>query len=219
MVGRITALVPQRRRGGQRVQVFVDGRYALSLDAALAATLQVDQAIDAAALAELAAADEARRALDAALALLAVRPRSERELEQRLRRRGYSAVAIAAARARLAASGLVDDRAFARYWVEQRQAFRPRGAAALQAELRAKGIAAPEAAAALAAVDEEAAAYRAGRAQLRRLAGLDAATFQRRLGAYLQRRGFRYSATVAAVRRLWAEATGASSPSDAVAGE
>lgn len=42
--------------------------------------------------------------------------------------------------ARLADSGYVDDRAFARYWIEQRDAHAPRGAALLRAELRRLGV-------------------------------------------------------------------------------
>jgi regulatory protein len=207
MAGRITALEPQRRRGGRRWNVFVDGAFALSLDAGLAARLQPGEEVDAAALARLAAADEVQRALDAAFAFLAYRPRSAHEVEARLHRKGYSAAAIAAVRARLDRLGLVDDAAFARYWVEQRQAFSPRGRAALRAELRARGVAPAAIAGALASVeDEETAAYRAGQARLRALAGLDHAAFRQRLGAYLQRRGFSYAASAAAVERLWAEA-------------
>ena len=36
-MGTITALEVQRRRGGRRVNVFVDGQFALSLEASLAA--------------------------------------------------------------------------------------------------------------------------------------------------------------------------------------
>ena len=212
----MTALEPQTRRGGRRVNVFVDGRYALSLDVSVAAQLRVEQEVDAATLAELAAADERRRALDAAFGLLAYRPRSASEVEARLRQRGYSAAAIAAARARLDQFGLVDDGAFARYWVEQRQAFRPRGSAALRAELRARGVGAEEIASAVPAdADEGDAAYRAALPRLRSLAGLDRRTFRQRLTGYLQRRGFGHGACAAAVERLWAEASAnAPSPDD-----
>jgi regulatory protein len=205
MPSTITAIEPQRR--GSRFNVFLDGRFALSLDASLVAALRLEQEVDATALARLAAADEQRRALDAAFRLLAVRPRSAWELESRLRQKGYSSAAIAAARAHLDRFGLVDDAAFARYWVEQRQNFRPRGRAALRAELRAKRVPSDEIDAAVPAPEAEAeAAYRAGRARLARLTGLDRATFRQRLGGYLQRRGFGFAAATAAVTRLWAEA-------------
>ena len=215
MAGTITAVEPQQRRGGRRYNVFVDGEFALSLDASLAVTLRVEQPLDDAALTTLREADERQRALDAAFILLSYRPRSAREVETRLRQKGYSPEAIAAARARLDHYGLVDDAAFARYWVEQRQSFRPRGAAAVRAELRAKGVGAEEVAAALpSGGDETEAAYRAAQPRLRGLAGLDQTTFRQRLGAYLRRRGFAYAACAAAVARSWAEMSADPPPSD-----
>jgi|SRR5579885_3034052 len=215
MAGLITALEPQRRRGGERVNVYVDGRFALSLDATIAATLHVDQEVNAATLARLADDDERQRALNAACLFLSYRPRSAQEIETRLRQRGYSTDAIAAARARLDDWGLVDDDAFARYWVEQRQTFRPRGAAALRAELRARGVKAEVVSSVVpSGADESEAAYRAGRVRLRGLAGLPAPAFRQKLGGYLQRRGFNYAACAAAIDRLWAE-VGAAADDDA----
>ena|SRR5579875_1795912 len=190
---------------GPRVRVVLDGRFALHIDPLLAASLRVGQVLDDAALARLAAADAHGRALDTALRLLTYRPRSVAELRGRLAAKGYDPGTVAAVVARLQALGLLDDTTFARFWVEQRQRFRPRGAAALRAELRAKGVAPATVAAALADTDDVEAACRAGRARRRALAGLDRATFQRRLGTYLQRRGFSYAACAEAVARLWAE--------------
>src|SRR3954451_6613103 len=73
--GTITALEPQRRRGGERVNVFVDGRFALSREASVAATLRVDQELDAPTLARLTTSDEQQRALGSAYTLLSYRPR------------------------------------------------------------------------------------------------------------------------------------------------
>ena len=212
--GTITAIEPQRRRGGRRFNVYVDGEFAFSLDASLAARLRLDQEVDAAALAALAAADERARALDAAYTFLSYRPRSAREVEQRLQQKGYSPAAIASTRERLDRFRLVDDTTFARYWVEQRQAYNPRGRTALRAELRAKGVGAAEIAAALPEGDEGAAAYQAGLRRLRSLGKLDHLTFRQRMGAYLQRRGFSYGASAAAVERLWAEAGATAAPAD-----
>src|SRR6266542_6260426 len=79
--------------------------------------------------------------LDAALRFLAVRPRSEAEVRTRLLRARHEATAIEQALERLRQDGLLDDAAFAQYWLEQRRTFRPRGARLVQAELRQRGIA------------------------------------------------------------------------------
>ena len=79
---RILGLTPieQGRGPGQRTNVFIDGQFALSVDASVAARLRLEQEVDAATLARLAEADEQQRALDAAYTYLSYRPRSAREV-------------------------------------------------------------------------------------------------------------------------------------------
>ena len=107
--GVITAVEPQRRRAGRRSNVFVDGRYAFSVAADVAAGLRVGQLISAADAGKLVSQDETARCYDAALRFLAVRPRSEREVRQRLARHGYAGELIERIVEKLRALGLVDD--------------------------------------------------------------------------------------------------------------
>ena len=205
MEGTITALVPQGRRGDQRWNVFLDGRYAFSLQAATVAGLRVGQVLSAEEVERLLGNDLDRRAAEAGLALLARRPRSEHEVRQRLARR-YPAEAVERALDKLREWRLIDDAAFARYWVEQRQHFRPRGARLLRRELRQKGIAAELAEeAATSGGDDTETAFQAARAQARRWHALDAATFRQRLGAFLARRGFDWETINSVVRRVWSD--------------
>jgi regulatory protein len=143
-------------------------------------------------------------ALDLAQAFLAARPRSEREVQQRLLRGGFTADVVTAALDRLRTAGLLDDTAFASYWLEQRQTFRPRGARLLRAELRQRGIATELAAEASAATVESAAedAYRAALKTAVRLAEQDEHTFRTRLGQLLARRGFDWDTITPVVERL-----------------
>jgi regulatory protein len=103
---------------------------------------------------------------------------------------------------------LVDDRAFADYWVEQRQTFRPRGARLLRAELARLGVDRGRADAAVEPVAESAEtdAYRAAAKQATRLRGLDERAFVTRLGQWLARRGFDWDTITPVVARLWSEA-------------
>ena len=195
MAGTITALKPQRRRGGERVNVFVDEHFALSLDASVAASQHVEQELDAATLARLTAADEHQRAVNAACLLLSYRPRSVREVETRLRRHGYSPAAIADARARLDGWGLLDDAAFARYWVEQRARFRPKGARAIVSELMAKGVARETIDVVLGEADPNAETKRAReviRRPMTRWLSMDERERKRKIHQYLVTRGFTY---------------------------
>ncbi len=202
MGNRITALQIQARRPN-RVDVFIDGAYAFSLQDILAARLAVGQELDEPAQARLRAQDLVERAYEGALRYLALRPRSAHEVRQYLARKGWEESVIAEALERLTRAHLVDDREFARFWVENRAAHRPRARWALRYELLHKGVAGETIAAALAEVDEEQNALAAARRLLPRMAHLDEVTFRRRLVTALQRRGFSFSLSCRVAQRLW----------------
>lgn len=78
--------------------------------------------------------------MDAAAALLAVRPRSVAETRRRLRHLGYPHAIVDQVVDRLIEMHYLDDEAFARAWVESRDRARPRGESALRRELVLKGV-------------------------------------------------------------------------------
>lgn len=210
--GTITAISPQTRNG-QRVNVFVDGRFAFGISLATLAHegLYVGQHLDTAAWAHLEAVAETERAVDAAMRLLAVRPRSIAEVRQRLRRKRLDPGAIERAIERLRALALLDDAAFSRFLIEQRQTFHPRSIRALRAELRQKGVDHDTINTVLATqastvADEQACALAAARTVLHRYASIpDRTTFNRRLGGWLRRRGFDMDAIAPILAILWNE--------------
>jgi regulatory protein len=75
-----------------------------------------------------------------ALRLLAVRPRSRRELERRLRQAGFEPEEVEPELDRLAAVGLVDDEDFARRLLEHEIGIRKSGARVVRARLLEKGV-------------------------------------------------------------------------------
>ena len=119
------------------------------------AGLRSGLALEAMQLQELQAADEFQRIYNRALDFLAVRPRSEHEVRDRLRRKGIADEDIARVRERLRQAGYLDDAAFARYWIEERARSRPRGPALLRQELRQKGVSSTVIAQALADFEAE----------------------------------------------------------------
>lgn len=203
--GIITAVERQVRGGGKRANVFVDGRYAFSLTIELAASLRVGAVVDASTTARLINEDQRARVYDAALRFLGPRPRSEREIRQRLAQHQFAPEMVDGAIERLRRIGLVDDAAFAEYWVEQRQTHRPRGGRLLKQELRLKGVDVDTAAAVIPEDDDAEGAYRAAQRKAQSLRALDERTFKQRLGAFLQRRGFDYETTRSVVNRLFEE--------------
>jgi regulatory protein len=143
--------------------------------------------------------------METALRFLAQRPRSEREIRRRLAQ--AEPPVIDAVVERLQAVGLIDDVAFAQYWLDQRQSFRPRGPRVLRSELRQHGVADELAAAVANQLTETAEedAYRAAQRHAARWASLDERTFRARLGQFLARRGFDWDTISPVVDRLWAE--------------
>ncbi|HWQ16085.1 MAG TPA: RecX family transcriptional regulator [Roseiflexaceae bacterium] len=212
--GTITALRVQEQ-DAQRVNLFVDGAFAIGLSLATLARerLYVGQQLSAEDYERLERAERADKALHAALRIIETRPRSQAEIRERLRRKGFAPEAVDAALERMRELGLVDDAAFARYWVESRQTHRPRGPGALRDELRRKGVDAEVIAQTLddpaLRGDEAEQALALARAALHKYrAAPDYATFARRLGGFLQRRGFGFETVRPIVDRLWQEREG-----------
>lgn len=191
MEGKITALREQKRKK-ERVNVYLDGEYAFSLGAQLAAELQEGSFLSAEKLHELQRRDSFARAYRKALDYLAYRPRSRRELSDSLRGKRVPERVIEEVLGGLAQEGLVDDLAFARYWVENRERFRPRSRAMLRYELRRKGLDEGVISEALADVDEEESARRAAHQRASRYVRLDERSFRQKMSQFLRRRGFTY---------------------------
>jgi regulatory protein len=188
----------ERQKGRRRVTIHLDGALAFSIAAELVLqhSLREGHVLDAAMVAALRDADAHQRCVERALRLIARRPRSERELREALRQGRFERTHIEEAIARLRAMRYLDDAAFARFWVENRDTSSPRSGRLLRAELRSRGVEASTAADATAGIEDEDAAYRAA---VRRL---------RRLGGFLLRRGFNYAVAERIVSRCWAELTG-----------
>ena len=204
MGGEITALRVQKRNR-QRVSVYLDGRFAFGLAAIEAARLRVGQFLSDEEIALLQKRDGVERAAERALNLLSYRPRSRAEVRRRLAQKGYEEETVEEALDRLTRAGLLDDRAFAHYWVENRFQFNPRGVAVLRQELWQKGVDQAIVEEVLAEYDEETAAARAAEAAVRRLRRLDPPTFRRRLSDYLRRRGFPYAVIAPLVEQALAD--------------
>jgi regulatory protein len=189
---KITRLETVETRSGPLIRVFLDGRFAFSLDPLTAHQhrLAVGQAISEAEAADLERASALERALSAAYRLLTYRPRSEAEIRERLLKKGFDEATADAAVERLRAQGLLDDLAFGRFWRESREALSPRGEHLLRAELRQKGLARETVQEVLADFDETGSALKVVRALWPRLAGLSPDERRKRLWGQLARRGF-----------------------------
>jgi regulatory protein len=133
-------------------------------------------------------------------------------------RRGFRKEAVDYAIGRMRDLGYLDDAAFARFWVESRQSSTPRSKRALSFELSQRGVSREQVERVLEDRSDADAAYAAAQRRLRSLHGLDYVTFERRLGSFLNSRGFAYGVARSTIQRCWAE-LGENSPPDAQADE
>lgn len=78
--------------------------------------------------------------LDSALKFLSYRPRSEKEVEVFLRQKTKDDTLINQTVTKLEKAKLIDDEAFAKWYIESRSRTRPRGPRLLALELKSKGI-------------------------------------------------------------------------------
>jgi regulatory protein len=204
MSGTITALVVQQRNT-DRVNVYLDGKFAFGLAAIEAIRLKRGQVLSDADIERLQAADDVEKAREKALRFLGNRPRSEWEVRQNLQKADYGAATIDRVLDRLRGVGLVDDAAFVRYWLDNRAQFKPKGAVALRQELRLKGVDREVIDAVLAESEhtDDNAALRSAFAKADRYRQLPRQEFTQKLGAYLARRGFDYETVREAVNAAW----------------
>jgi len=209
---KITALRAGRGRG-KRVNVFLDAKFAFSLEAEVAVKegLRVGQELSTSQIETLARSDHFHRCLNAALHCLSYRPRSESEIRERLRRHGFDGDSIEAVVARLKEQGLVNDMAFAQFWKDNRESFSPRSQWLTKLELRRKGVATDIIDKVVDEVGDADNAYHVALGKARGLHMSDYQGFRRRLGEYLKRRGFGYEVINHTVERIWREWGGSSS--------
>ena len=149
---------------------------------------------------ERAGSEEAAK--EAALRILTRGPRTEREIEERLRDRGYESGAVARALLRLRRVSLVDDRAFVRSFLRTELFKAAQGKRLLVMKLRRRGV--PDALvleldsfldedpdlAGRSLASEEGRAAEGVRQLRRRYARLTPDVYRRRMQQALARRGF-----------------------------
>ncbi|HDR00423.1 MAG TPA: hypothetical protein ENN51_09100 [candidate division WOR-3 bacterium] len=189
---KLTRLEPQRR-SKRRVSVFLDGAYAFSLDEKTVSRLELAPG------AELTEADVERivrdeqlsRAKEYAALLLSYRARTEKEMQERLARKGFAPDIVAAAMARLRELKLLDDEQYARDFTRDRVTIGRKGKWNVRGELMKRGVERKTIEAALAEAPDELEVARELAAKYRRRhARLEPEVLRRRLYAMLARRGF-----------------------------
>lgn len=206
-MGKITKLTVQQKND-QRVNVFVDDVYTLSLDVFQVAEfgLRVGKEFTDTELKELEEESAFGKLYAQALEYTMIRPHSEREIRDYLwrktrdrkvrskrtgeliTRKGVSVELTERVLQRLVDKGYVNDESFTRYWVENRNQRKGISRRKLEAELRAKGIGTEVIASAMQKYPRD------EKSELRKIIEKKSRRYDDRnkLIAYLARQGFSY---------------------------
>jgi regulatory protein len=141
----------------------------------------------------------------ASLGFLKIRPRSIAELKEKLERKGFSTTQIKSAVLDLTASGLLDDRAFTKCWINYRLA-RPFGFRRIIQELKAKGIDQQTIEQAVAefkdGYDPQKMVLELARRRWQRLPAIDPLKKKKRVLDFLLRRGFEEDISMKVIKKL-----------------
>ncbi len=144
------------------------------------------------------------RAKGYAYRLLSYRQRSAKEINERLKKRGFSAQIIKKTVGYLSGLNYLNDENFARVWIQSKLQSSPVGWPLLRYQLRQKGIAEQITEKALSETagqyDEYEAVRRLAASRRKRYKGLEPMKIKRRLYGYLRRRGFSQEAILEAIK-------------------
>lgn len=204
-MSKITVL--QFNKSKNRVSVFLDDSYSFVIDRQVVEDVGLQKGLDLSEcqIKELMEADLSRRCFDTALRFLAYRPRSELEMRQRMRRRGFRDDTISKVLVKLKEQNLINDTVFAQYWKDSRLSSNPKSRRLIKHELRRKGIYDKVADEATGDIDDSANAYKAGLKKARLISSMDYEEFRRKMSNYLKWRGFSYGVISSVSERLWQE--------------
>ena len=191
--------IKQQVKNKDRYSVYVDGDYAFSLsaDELVAQKIASNQEITKEQLETLIKTAVEDKAYQAALGLIARRTRSVWEMQQYLARKQYDQPIITKILNKLISRGLLNDKAFAEAWVQNRQLLKPTSRRKLQQELQQKNISKSIISEVLA--DYEDAEQNALKALVEKKRPLPRYQDQSKLMAYLVRQGFSYGDIKAAL--------------------
>ncbi|MCL5291989.1 MAG: recombination regulator RecX [Actinobacteria bacterium] len=176
--------------------VFLDDRFWRSFPPEFAAenNLVVGRKLVPDEITAFERAGDCREASDRALVFLDYRARSVMEVRRRLAKVGFSREILDEVVDRLHETGYLDDRMFAREWIDSRSRSKGYGRNRLKSELKGRGVTneiiEEELAAACNSDAEEARALFVGQARLVKIQGLGTNVARRKLADYLIRKGY-----------------------------
>ena len=139
-MARITSIKQQKNKN--RVNVYLDEEFGfgIDLDNFVVLNLKIGQELSQGEIDKIVKKAEFQKTLNKILRFAMVRARSEKEYRDWLYRKKVPEVIWKDVFSKLKSLELMDDKKFARFWVESRNEFKPKPARIVRQELRLKGI-------------------------------------------------------------------------------
>ncbi len=137
----ITKIEPQKKNPGRR-SIFIDGKFIFGVNEEVVSKLGLEkgETLTQKRITEILAGKSENEAKEAALRFLSFRRRTEKEIKDKLRQKGFDDKIIRSTIEKLKSYDLVNDHEFATAWIKERLAYKPRGKRLLRQELWKKGI-------------------------------------------------------------------------------
>ena len=188
----VTLIKPQKN--GKRLNIYLDDKFGFGIDLENFVTLglKVEQELTEVEVKEIVEKAEFKKVYDKLLRFAMLRPRSEKEIKDWLKRKKVHTTLHKKLFKKLIKLDLVDDSLFAAWWVGQRASFKPRAKRVLAYELRLKGIDKKIIDQVLAetSVDEKKIAMSELRRREYKWASLKGLEKKKKMGEFLARKGF-----------------------------
>jgi len=136
----LTSIKPQKN--GRRVNIYLDNKFGFGIDLENFVVLGLKEGKEYSQeeINEIIKKAQFQKTLDKLLRFTTLRPRSKREIKDWLKKKEVHESIFDELFERLDRLELIDDEKFAKWWVDQRLSFKPRGKRALSYELFQKGI-------------------------------------------------------------------------------
>ncbi|MFH1971155.1 MAG: RecX family transcriptional regulator [Patescibacteria group bacterium] len=136
----ITSIKPQKN--GKRLNIYLDNKFGFGIDLEnfVVLGLKEGQEYCQEEINNIIKKSQFQKTLDKLLRFATLRPRSQKEIKSWLRKKEVHESLNEELFERLKHLELLDDEKFAKWWIDQRLSFRPRGKRALEYELFQKGI-------------------------------------------------------------------------------
>lgn len=201
---KITDIKPQKYK--KRVNIYVDDKFAfgLSEDLLFKYSLHIGDTIDDEFIQDILLAEELTKTINFCLKLLTFRQRSKEELVRSLRRKGFEEFYIEKAIDYCKENNYINDTEFTRSFIQDKVNLNKYGSDRIKYELLNKGVSKDIIEREL-DIDEELEynqAINLATKKLKSYEGQDYNTIYRKLGGFLQRKGYSYDIVSRVLRNI-----------------